>query len=46
MEEEVEDRDYQDYQRLKDQKMKFRMQPAAIALTNKPKYMYPLFNLF
>lgn len=36
----------QTYGELKINKMNFKIKPEAIALTHKPKFMYPQFNLF
>lgn len=43
---EGEDHGYQDYNKLKSKKMKYEVKPDIIRLTHKPKYLYPLFNLF
>lgn len=37
---------YQEYSQLKTMKMNFNPRPMPLALVEKPKYMYPLFNLF
>lgn len=42
----MNDDGYQDYLQLKEKKMRYQPKPEVIALTQKSKYMYPLFNLF
>lgn len=46
MEDDGEKGGYEDYKNLKSKKMKFEVKPDVISLTNHPKYLYPLFNLF
>lgn len=42
----MDEYNYQDYLQLKEKKMKYQPKPDVIALTQKSKYLYPLFNLF
>ena len=41
-----DDLNHQGYNDHKLKKMQYSRKPDVVALTHKPKYMYPLFNLF